>query len=213
MIWQPSGPRFTTSVAGVTLRSYKGDESQTPDPLIVAHDGDAPAYRGLAYVVFERIPLADFGNRIPQLSFEVMRPLGRLVHGRFGVPFGIDYQDPWVAWWSAVDAKYSRAWWSYKLATWLEPWSVHDAALITGMARLNGHVVGVLANNPMVRAGAVDSASAEKQVHFMELCDQFGIPLLMLCDTPGFLVGPEAERSGISRRSARFVMAGAAADA
>ena len=62
------------------MRSYTGSESQTPDPLIVAKEGadNAPAYRGLAYVVFERLPLADFGNRIPQLSFEVMRPVGRL---------------------------------------------------------------------------------------------------------------------------------------
>ncbi|HZQ11467.1 MAG TPA: glycoside hydrolase/phage tail family protein [Pseudolabrys sp.] len=62
----------------VTMRVYSGDETQTPDPLIVAKEGDAPAYRGLAYVVFERLPLAKFGNRIPQLSFEVVRPVGRL---------------------------------------------------------------------------------------------------------------------------------------
>ena len=60
------------------MRTYSGDETQTPDPLIVAKDGDAPAYRGLAYVVFERLPLENFGNRIPQLSFEVVRPIGQL---------------------------------------------------------------------------------------------------------------------------------------
>ena len=65
-------------LSGVNMRVYSGDETQTPDPLIVAKEGDAPAYRGLAYVVFERLPLADFGNRIPQLSFEVVRPVGRL---------------------------------------------------------------------------------------------------------------------------------------
>ena len=64
----------------VTMRLYRGDESQMPDPLIVAKEGASavPAYRGLAYVVFERMPLADFGNRIPQLSFEVMRPVDGL---------------------------------------------------------------------------------------------------------------------------------------
>lgn len=64
----------------VTMRVYTGDETQTVDPLIAAKQGaeGAPAYRGLAYVVFERLPLAKFGNRIPQLSFEVMRPIGAL---------------------------------------------------------------------------------------------------------------------------------------
>ncbi len=61
-------------------RLYRQRRRRTPDPLIVAKEGadNAPAYRGLAYVVFERLPLENFGNRIPQLSFEVMRPVGRL---------------------------------------------------------------------------------------------------------------------------------------
>ncbi|MBI2713665.1 MAG: glycoside hydrolase/phage tail family protein [Rhizobiales bacterium] len=74
-VWADGKP---LDLSGLTVRSYNGDEAQTPDPLVVAKEGDAPAYRGLAYVVFERLPLADFGNRIPQLSFEVMRPIGRL---------------------------------------------------------------------------------------------------------------------------------------
>src|SRR5436853_3158019 len=76
-IWADGKP---LDLVGLTIRNYTGSESQTPDPLIVAREGaaNAPAYRGLAYVVFERLPLADFGNRIPQLSFELMRPLGRL---------------------------------------------------------------------------------------------------------------------------------------
>lgn len=65
-------------LSGLTVRVYSGDEAQTPDPLIVAKEGDAPAYRGLAYVVFERLPLENFGNRIPQLSFEVVRGVGQL---------------------------------------------------------------------------------------------------------------------------------------
>ena len=62
----------------LTIRVHTGSEDQAADPLIVAKEGEAPAYRGLAYVVFERLPLEKFGNRIPQLSFEVMRPIGRL---------------------------------------------------------------------------------------------------------------------------------------
>ncbi|MBN9048247.1 MAG: glycoside hydrolase/phage tail family protein [Rhizobiales bacterium] len=74
-VWADGKP---LDLSGVTMRQYRGDEAQMPDPLIVAKEGDAPAYRGLAYVVFERLPLENFGNRIPQLSFEIVRPVGRL---------------------------------------------------------------------------------------------------------------------------------------
>jgi GTA TIM-barrel-like domain/Putative phage tail protein len=74
-VWADGKP---LDLAGIAMRVYKGDEAQTPDALIVAKEGQAPAYRGLAYVVFERLPLADFGNRIPQLSFEIVRPVGLL---------------------------------------------------------------------------------------------------------------------------------------
>lgn len=65
---------------GLSFRLYRGTETQDPDPLIEAKQGpgNAPAYRGLAYVVFERLPLGPFGNRIPILQFEVMRVVGRL---------------------------------------------------------------------------------------------------------------------------------------
>ncbi len=76
-------------------------------------------------------------------------------------------------------------------------------SLITAFARLNGHAVGVLANNPQVGAGAVTTAAAEKQVHFMELCDQFHIPLVYFVDVPGLMVGPQAEASGVIRRGMR----------
>ena len=64
-------------IAGITWRWYPGDETQTADPFIAAKMGAAntPAYRGTAYVVFEDLPLGDYGNRLPQLSFEVFRPL------------------------------------------------------------------------------------------------------------------------------------------
>jgi hypothetical protein len=63
--------------AGITWRWYPGDENQTADPFIAAKMGAAntPSYRGTAYVVFEELPLTDYGNRLPQLSFEVFRPL------------------------------------------------------------------------------------------------------------------------------------------
>ena len=74
-VWA-DGKEFDLS--DVTARLYRGSETQEPDSLIVAKmgAGNAPAYRGLAYIVFERLPLADFGNRLPQLSFEVIRAAG-----------------------------------------------------------------------------------------------------------------------------------------
>lgn len=67
-------------VTSLEMRVYCGTEDQLPDPLIEAkqEEGKAPAYRGVAYVVFERLPLETFGNRIPLLQFEVVRPVGRL---------------------------------------------------------------------------------------------------------------------------------------
>lgn len=66
----------------VTWRLHHGDEDQLPDPLIAAAEGQAPAYRGLAYVVFEDLPLADWGNRIPNLSFELIADTGPVDAGR-----------------------------------------------------------------------------------------------------------------------------------
>ena len=65
--------------------------------------------------------------------------------------------------------------------------------MITCLARMNGHVVGIIANNPMIYGGAMDVKAARKQTHFMELCDTFHIPLVFFVDVPGFMVGTEAE--------------------
>lgn len=82
-------------------------------------------------------------------------PVGRLVHRRHGLPFGIDYQDPWVNAWPGVEKPFTRAWGSYNLAKMLEPWSVRDAALITAMAP--GYIAGMLERNPEVAKHAVIS--------------------------------------------------------
>jgi hypothetical protein len=76
-IWAEGKPLDTSSL---TFHVHRGTEDQAPDDLIIAKEGagNAPAYRGLAYIVFERLPLADYGNRIPQLSFEIIRPVGAL---------------------------------------------------------------------------------------------------------------------------------------
>ena len=65
---------------------------------------------------------------------------------------------------------------------------------VTGLARLDGRVVGFIANNPMAKAGALDVAACEKITRFIVMCDSFNIPLIMLVDTPGFVIGIEGER-------------------
>ena len=81
--------------ASLTIRVHTGGEDQQPDALILARQGgEAPAYRGVAYVVFEHFPLEDWGNRIPQLSFEVIRVVDRLegmVRGVTLIPGGTEF--------------------------------------------------------------------------------------------------------------------------
>jgi methylmalonyl-CoA decarboxylase subunit alpha len=84
----------------------------------------------------------------------------------------------------------------------------YGKALITGFARLDGHTVGIVANNPMVYGGAVDVRAARKQTHFVELCDTFHIPLVFFVDVPGFMVGTEAERAATLREGMRSVYVG-----
>src|SRR5207237_79752 len=75
--------------------------------------------------------------------------------------------------------------------------------IVTALARLNGHPVGVIANQPMVLGGALDLDSADKAARFIMLCDAFGIPLVFLQDVPGFMVGSKVERAGIIRHGAK----------
>ncbi len=82
-------------------------------------------------------------------------------------------------------------------------------ALVTGFARLEGQPVGVLANNPLHLAGAIDAAAAAKAAQFMHLCDAAGLAIVSLCDTPGFMVGPEEERRGMVGHAAAMFAAGA----
>jgi len=78
-------------------------------------------------------------------------------------------------------------------------------AVITSLARMNGKVVGVVANNPMVYGGAMDVKASRKQTHFVELCDTFHIPLIFLVDVPGFMVGSQAEAAATLREGMRSV--------
>lgn len=81
-------------------------------------------------------------------------------------------------------------------------------SVITAFARMQGRVVGVIANNPMVLGGAMDVKAARKQTHFIDLCDTFHIPLLYFVDVPGFMVGRAAEAAATLREGMRTVHAG-----
>jgi acetyl-CoA carboxylase carboxyltransferase component len=75
-------------------------------------------------------------------------------------------------------------------------------ALVTALARMDGHVVGIVANNPMF-GGIMDYKAARKQGHFIELCDMFNIPLVFFADIPGLMVGLESESDAILREGVR----------
>ena len=79
--------------------------------------------------------------------------------------------------------------------------------VVTGFARLDGQVIGVVANNPMFKGGVLFVDSADKAARFMQICDAFGIPLLFLADVPGFMVGTAVERQGIIRHGAKMIAA------
>lgn len=78
---------------------------------------------------------------------------------------------------------------------------------VTALARLDGRVVGVVANNPLVKGGALDAHACEKITRFLVLCDSFNIPLLMFVDTPGFLIGMEGERQRAAGKIMNFMTA------
>jgi len=83
------------------------------------------------------------------------------------------------------------------------------AGMVTALARVDGRPLGVLANDPKHLGGAIDADAADKAARFLQLCDAFELPLLFLCDTPGFMVGPAAERTATVRHFARMFLGGA----
>jgi len=82
------------------------------------------------------------------------------------------------------------------------------AACITGFMHLQGFPIGIIASNCKVLGGAIDVDAGEKASQFMLLCQQFSIPIVVLCDTPGFMVGPEHEDKGAVRRLSQMFVAG-----
>ncbi|MEO1043405.1 MAG: carboxyl transferase domain-containing protein [Pseudomonadota bacterium] len=81
--------------------------------------------------------------------------------------------------------------------------------MITGLIRIEGHPMGVMANNPGHLGGAVDAAASKKGAEFLTFCERFKLPVLSLCDTPGFMVGPASEEDGGVKEACGFIRAGA----
>ena len=82
--------------------------------------------------------------------------------------------------------------------------------MITALMRIDGKPMGLIANSTKHLGGAIDSDAADKAARFMQLCDAFGLPILSLCDTPGFMVGPDCEKTGMVRHASRIFITGAA---
>jgi acetyl-CoA carboxylase carboxyltransferase component len=82
--------------------------------------------------------------------------------------------------------------------------------MVTALIRIEGRPLGVIANQTMQMAGAITSEASDKAARFLQLCEAFGLPVVSLIDTPGFMVGPDAEATGLVRRASRLLVAGAA---
>ena len=81
--------------------------------------------------------------------------------------------------------------------------------LVTALVRIAGHAFGLIANNPVGLGGAINSDAADKAARFMQLCNASGLPMVSLCDTPGFMVGPDAEKQASVRHVSRLFVTGA----
>jgi acetyl-CoA carboxylase carboxyltransferase component len=93
--------------------------------------------------------------------------------------------------------------------TFLELRRHFGPGMITAFLRIEGRPLGVIANNPMHMGGAIEAESADKAARFMQLCNAYDLPILSLCDTPGFMVGPEVETRAQVRHVCRMFVVGA----
>jgi acetyl/propionyl-CoA carboxylase alpha subunit/acetyl-CoA carboxylase carboxyltransferase component len=91
----------------------------------------------------------------------------------------------------------------------LELRAAYAPGMITALVRIEGRPFGLIANNPLHLGGAIDGPGADKASRFMQLCDAFDLPMISLCDTPGFNVGPDVERTAQVRRVSRMFVTAA----
>lgn len=85
----------------------------------------------------------------------------------------------------------------------------YGIGVITAFIRIEGRAFGLIANDPRHLGGAIDGEGGEKGARFLRLCDVYGLPVVSLCDTPGFMVGPESEKTAAVRRGSRLILASA----
>ncbi|QOZ72073.1 acetyl-CoA carboxylase family protein [Bradyrhizobium arachidis] len=85
----------------------------------------------------------------------------------------------------------------------------YGVGMITALIRIEGKPFGLIANNPRHLGGAIDADAGDKAARFLQLCDAFDLPIVSLCDTPGFMVGPKAEKTAIVRHVSRMFVTGA----
>jgi acetyl-CoA carboxylase carboxyltransferase component len=81
--------------------------------------------------------------------------------------------------------------------------------MVTALARVEGRPIGIVANNPVHLAGAIDADGADKAARFLQLCDAHDVPVVFLCDTPGIMVGPDVEQTALVRHVSRLFVTGA----
>ncbi len=91
----------------------------------------------------------------------------------------------------------------------LELRKAFSPGMITALVRIEGKPFGLIANDPAYLGGAIDAVGGDKAARFMQLCEAFGLPMLSLCDTPGFMVGPEAEKQATVRHVSRMFVTAA----
>ena len=85
----------------------------------------------------------------------------------------------------------------------------YGIGIVTALIRIEGEPFGLIANDPQHLGGAIDGPGAEKGARFLQLCDAFGLPVISVCDTPGFMVGPDSEKTAAVRRGSRLILASA----
>ena len=158
--------------------------------MLVANDYEAMD-AALKYLSFFPQNWREQPPLVPARDPKPGRPIVEIVPERESIPFDM---------YEFIDALIDEgSWWDYK--------KLFAPEMITGLARLGGRSVGILANQSIVKGGVIFPDSADKAARFIWICNAFNIPLLFLNDIAGFMIGTQVERQGIIRHGAKFLFA------